>query len=136
MSGLLEILVLALPFAVIGGLLSLTSRARERRERGIDRQIALTDAIHRELGAAAAPEVTLGPRGGWIVRMAVPLHHPALVASLARITHDLFARLDRPGTASLELVLDHCDRPRKARAVTGSAAAGLEPAEARPLRAA
>jgi hypothetical protein len=124
MSGMVEILVLAAPFAALAGLLSLTGRAQARRARYIGRQIALTDAIHRELGAVAAPEVTLGPRGGWVVRMAVPLHHASLVASLARITRDLFARLDRPGSAPLEIVLAHRDAPRPIATPSGIPSVG------------
>ncbi len=137
MSGLPEILVLAIPLAVIGGLLSLADRARARRTRRIERQIALTDAIHRELGAAAAPEVTGGPRGGYVVRMGVPLHQPALVGALARITHELFARVDGPGAPALRLVLE--DRgmgPHRVRPVPRSSVTPVEPAAARRLHAA
>lgn len=94
-----------LPFAVVVGLLWLARVIGERREARIVRQIMLTDAIHRELGAAAAPEVQLSWTRGWIVSMQLPLHHEGTVGAITRITHDLFRRLDREDLPRLRLVL-------------------------------
>ena len=48
------------PFAAIFGMLRLVDRIGQRREARYARQIELTDAIHRELGAIVAPIVRRG----------------------------------------------------------------------------
>ena len=138
MQEFLGMLVAVGPFLLVGGLLSLAGRREARRAARVARQIELTDAIHRELGAVAAPEVTMGPGGAWVVRMRVPLHHEALVGSLARITQELFARLDGPGPRRLEIQLSHREpgtRRRVAQPGAGAPAMRPEPATSR-LRAA
>lgn len=100
-----------LPFAAVGGLLWLAAWSRARRAAAIARQVALTDAIHRELGAAAAPEVRRGVTGGWTVTVALPLHRERLVGAVTRITHDVFRRLDGRDPRRLRLVL----LPRESR---------------------
>jgi hypothetical protein len=94
-----------IPFLAIGGLLWLSRRIERRRSTSIAWQIALTDAIHRELGAAAAPEVRQPWLGGWTVSMAVPLENEATVGTLVRIAHELFATLDRVEAPRLRIVL-------------------------------
>src|SRR5713226_3908445 len=84
-----------LPFLAVAGLLWLAGQIRERREACIARQIALTDAIHRELGAAAAPEVRRSRSREWIVSVRVPLDREETVGAITRITHDVFRRLER-----------------------------------------
>ncbi len=93
------------PFAALVGLLWLARVIREKREAGVARQIMLTDAIHRELGAAAAPEVRRSWTRGWIVSMRLPLDREETVGVITRITHDLFRRLDRADPPRLRLVL-------------------------------
>src|SRR5512137_975435 len=89
------IMIALIPFLAVWGLLAL-ARARERRRGArVFRQIALTDAIHRELGAAAAPEVRQTWSGEWVVSVRVALSPEAIVGTIARIANDLFRRLDR-----------------------------------------
>ena len=109
----IAMVTMLLPFLAVAALLWLTGRIRERREAGIARQIALTDAIHRELGAAAAPEVQRRSRE-WIVSVRVPLQREDTVAAITRITHDVFRRLDREDPPRLSLVL----RPTEPRPST------------------
>jgi hypothetical protein len=94
-----------LPFAAVVGLLWLARVIHEKREARVARQIMLTDAIHRELGAAAAPEVRRSWTRDWIVSVRVPLHREGTVSAITRITHDLFRRLDRQDPPRLRLVL-------------------------------
>lgn len=98
MSGLAEvgfgIAVAAVPFVAVGSLLWLRGRMLRRESLRIRRQIALTDAIHWELGAAAAPEVRQGWLGGWTVSAAVPFQQEATVGAVVRIAHDFFSELD------------------------------------------
>lgn len=100
-----------LPFLAVAGLLRLSARARARREACVARQIALTDAIHRELGAAAAPEVGRTVAGEWTVSVRVPFHHEETVSAITRIIHDVFRRLDRQDPPRLRVVL----RPQEPR---------------------
>jgi len=99
------------PFVGVWALMELVRRIGLRREARIHRQIALTDAIHRELGAAAAPVVHRSWSREWIVLVRVPLHREDLVGAITRITHDLFHRLDGQEPLRLRIVLI----PREAR---------------------
>ena len=99
-STLLTVAIAATPLLTIAGLLRLVEWIRRRREARYARQIELTDAIHRELGAIAAPTVHRRRGGGWLVRMTVPLHRPAVVAALLRVTDQVFAP-----RAAFEIVL-------------------------------
>jgi hypothetical protein len=94
MMTLIGIAVAATPFLAVVALLRLVDYFTVRREASVARQTALTDAIHRELGAAAAPTVERPLLGGWRVTMAVPLDRPGTVAALLRITHRAFASSD------------------------------------------
>ena len=108
MTTLVGIFVMvAIPFVAVSALLRLVERRQDRRDLQRDQQIMLTDAIHWELGAVAAPVVSRRPGGGWRVSMAVPIDQPALVTTLLRVTARHFAaekaaeRLEivlRPGT--------------------------------------
>jgi len=85
------LVVLAIPCLALTALLKFVERREDRRQLMRDRQIALVDAIHFELGAAAAPTVTRRRGGGWRVSMTVPLERPALVAAILRVTAAQFA---------------------------------------------
>jgi hypothetical protein len=101
----IAVVMMLLPFLAVAGLVWLAGRIRGRREGCIARQIALTDAIHRELGAAAAPEVWRSRWGEWIVSVRVPLHREETVGAITRITHDVFRRLEREDPPRLRVVL-------------------------------
>ena len=122
----ITIMIALLPFLAVWALLDLSRRAQWRRERRVARQIALTDAIHRELGAVAAPEVTRSLTGEWTVSMRLPLEREATVGVITRLTQDLFRRLDRQDPPRLRLVLiPQVARPwQRGRAVTSTRPAG------------
>jgi len=105
------------PFLVVIALLRLAESVSVRRDARNARQIALTDAIHRELGAVAAPMVSRRPGGGWLVSMAVPLDRPRTTAAIVRITERMFAR-DGGGADPLRILLT----PAATRRVTGTSA--------------
>jgi hypothetical protein len=109
---------MSLPFLAVAGLLWLAGQIRERREACIARQITLTDAIHRELGAAAAPEVRRGRSREWIVSVRVPLHREEMVGAITRITHDVFRRLEREDPPRLRVVLRPQESRPRARTMT------------------
>jgi hypothetical protein len=98
------IAVAASPAAIVLGLLWLADRQHRRRDGGRARQIELTDAIHRAMGAAAAPTVERRRGGGWLVRMTVPLDSPAMVATILRVTGQVFASSDRKDTLQIVLM--------------------------------
>lgn len=99
------IVITLIPFLVLGGLLRLSQSIGRRRSERVACQIMLTDAIHRELGAAAAPEVRRAWRGGWTVVMTVPIDSDAIVAALVRITQRFFSELDQVEVPRLRIVL-------------------------------
>ena len=101
----LAVLVALVPVAGLWAGLEWANRAVLRREATIDRQIALTDAMHRELGAVVAPNVTGDARRGWTISVRMPLAGDVPVDAIARITHDLFRRLDDQESPRVRLVL-------------------------------
>ena len=104
------------PFLVVIALQRFADFVSARREASLGRQIALTNAIHRELGAVAAPVVSRRPGGGWLVSMAVPLDRPGTTAAIVRITERMFAR--DGGVDPLRILLT----PAATRPVTGGSA--------------
>jgi len=89
--------VMLLPLAALAALLGFAARAARDRSAVVARQIALTDAIHRDLGPVVSPWVTRrGDR--WRVSVAIPFDRPALVEGVVGIARRAFP--DR-----LELVL-------------------------------
>ena len=92
-----------LPFLAVVALLRVSDAVARRREVRVARQIALTNAIHRELGAVAAPIVSRRFGGGWLVHMRVPLDRPGTTAALVRIAERQFVA--EAGTSRLRIVL-------------------------------
>src|SRR5262245_14043183 len=90
MTTLMGIGLALMPFIVIIALLKLADHLVSRRNADYVRQIALTDAIHQELGAAAAPEVR-SQSGEWMIRVSVPLERPSTVAAIVRIINRVFS---------------------------------------------
>src|SRR5437899_12373379 len=78
METLLTVVVGLFPCLTLLALLGLTARVERRRAAVIARQIELTDAIHREVGALVAPWVMRRPGGAWRVRIGVPFGRPAV----------------------------------------------------------
>jgi len=123
METLVGVLMTTGPFAAVGLLLAFTRRRERRRQEAVERQIALTDAIHARLGGVVAPVVT-GLRGGrWQVAIAVPLERPSEVASVLAIVEDVFTQ---PGTAPYELVLSRQTAPGPRSPARRSAPVGEE----------
>ena len=86
--------VVLIPPVAIAMLLRLAERTQRKRDERIARQVELTDAIHRELGAIVAPTVEKRRGGGLMVRMRVPFDRPELVATLLTVTDQVFSRHD------------------------------------------
>ena len=117
LNALLSTAIALTPFLVVIALLRFADFVSARREARNARQIALTDAIHRELGAVAAPVVSRRSGGGWLVSMAVPLDRPGTTAAIVRITERMFAP-DSGGADPLRILLT----PAATRPVAGTSA--------------
>lgn len=120
METVIGTLMVIAPFAATASLLALARRRQRRRRAEIDRQIALTDAIHARLGAVVAPEVRRR-RGRWQIAIAAPLERPSVVASVLAAVEAAFRE---PGGAPYEVVL----RPQ---AAPGGLAGARSPVAAR-----
>ena len=100
---LAALVIVAIPFLAVSALLKLSERLQDRRDFERDRQIELTDAIHWELGAVAAPVVRRRRGGGWRVSMAIPLEKSGEVAALVSLVQKHFSA--GPAAERLEIVL-------------------------------
>ena len=76
-----------LPLMLVLVLLAAVTRREHRRAEAAARQIAVTDAIHRQLGAVVAPTVEPRSWGPWRLTIPVPFEQPELIASVLGITH-------------------------------------------------
>jgi len=113
MSVLLGLLmIVAMPCLAVTLLLKLTERLQDRRDLERDRQVELTEAIHWELGAVAAP-VVRRIRRGWRVSMALPLDRSVEVAAIVRLTAKHFGA-EKVGER-LEIVLSAATWPARAQ---------------------
>ena len=100
---LTALVIVAIPFLAVSALLKLSEHLQDRRELERDRQVDLTDAIHWELGAIAAPVVRRRLGGAWRVSMAIPLERSTEVAALVALTSKHFGA--EKATERLEIVL-------------------------------
>lgn len=93
------------PPAVVVALLLLAEAVQRRGAALAARQVAVTDAIHRELGAVVAPVAHRRGLGGWELRIAVPLERPDLVGAVTIAARRALARLDERGADAVPIVL-------------------------------
>ena len=97
--------LLALPMAAVGLLLLVVGRVQRAREDEIGRQVAMTDAIHAELGAVVAPVVKRRFGRGWRIEIPVPFQRPAIVGRVVAIAHASMLRADARAAGRIEVVL-------------------------------
>jgi hypothetical protein len=96
---------LAVPVLALFGFLVIVERVQRRRLRVVARQVAVTDAIHREFGAVVAPVVRKRPWGPWTVVMTLPREGWPLAGSLAAIAHDVVSADDgRKAAGQIQVV--------------------------------
>jgi hypothetical protein len=96
------LVVVVLPVTGLAAVLFLVARGERARHAQVARQIGVTDAIHRELGAVVAPVVKRGMAGGWRVEIAVPFEAPALIGRVVALAH---AAMSSTGASPVEVVL-------------------------------
>jgi hypothetical protein len=99
------------PVLAVLALLALARAAERARDARRERQVVITDAIHRELGAVVAPVVEAGVLGPWRLRIAVPLDRPALVGRVVAIARDALPDHGR----GVQIVLVQQAAPRAGR---------------------
>ena len=97
------VLAVALPASLLAAWLLAVGRMERARDARISRQVAVTDAIHRELGAVVAPFVKRRAGRDWRVEIAVPFESPAIVGRVVAIAQA--AMLRAGATGRIEIVL-------------------------------
>ncbi len=95
------------PCASVIAVLLIAGRVQRARELTIANQVAVTDAIHRELGAVVAPVVKKRIGRGWRLLVTVPFERPAIVGTVASIGYRTLA--DRMTQGRIEIVLTSQD---------------------------
>ncbi|MCI0546092.1 MAG: hypothetical protein L0027_02280 [Candidatus Rokubacteria bacterium] len=106
---LLASLIVLVTLALVPTAFLLYAGHRERRwEESVARQVLLTDTIHRELGAVAAPTVTRGAWRRWDIAIPVPLDRPELTAAIVGIVELMFPE----GEGPMRIVLTRSDHMR------------------------
>ncbi len=88
---------------------------RDRRERVLRRQIAVTEAIEREFGLIISPVVTNPLWGPWQIRIAVPFAQPAAVGRVLSVAGRIPSVAERlfPGRYEIVLVPGQAPPPPK-----------------------
>ncbi|MBI4636821.1 MAG: hypothetical protein HY727_10780 [Candidatus Rokubacteria bacterium] len=120
------LVIVLTPVLSFVALLWTVSRRRRLRAEAVARQIAMTDAIHRELGAVVAPTVTRRLFGGWRVLVPVPFERTAVVSRVLAIARDTVAPPAALAGRGWEIVLvpQAASAPRSRRASREAALAG------------
>ncbi len=81
-----------IPALAVVALARVGDSIRARREARYERQIAVTDAIHREMGAVAAPVVEKSLWGPERLRIVVDEDRPAQAARIVEVAQRAFAQ--------------------------------------------
>jgi hypothetical protein len=104
-TALMVITVTALPFVVVLALVWLSTAMQRAREEAVARQVEVTDAIHRELGAVVSPVVKKRLWGPWQLAIAVPLGRPETVGTVLGIASMTLASTARVEPRDLEIIV-------------------------------
>lgn len=97
--------VVVIPPALVVTLLLFSNHVQRAGAEAVARQVAVTDAIHRELGAVVAPVMRRRGWGAWELRMAVPVERPNLVGPVLVVVHRALARSESPAPERVRIVL-------------------------------
>ena len=115
--------VALLPIALTVAALLLRERSARVRLAECARQIAVTDAIHRELGAIVAPVVRRRFWGRWQLVIPVPFDDLDSVGRVVRAAYQGFDAPERAIPGRFEIVLSPQEKfvPRRERAAVAAA---------------
>lgn len=114
--GTLSLLVALFPVGLLVVALMLSGWRQRRRLAEVARQIAVTDAIHAELGAVVSPVVRRTPFGGWRLTIPVPLDRPDTIMHVIGAARGVFGAPERTRPGRFEIVLTPQERPVPRRA--------------------
>ena len=104
--GTLSLLVVALfPFGLLIAALKISNWRQHVRLAEIARQIAVTDAVHAELGAVVSPVVRRKLGRGWRLSIPVPLDRPDTVVRVLSAASSAFSNAERTSSRHFEIVL-------------------------------
>jgi hypothetical protein len=109
--GTLTVLVTLFPFGLLVAALKLSSWRQRTRLAEIARQIAVTDAVHAELGAVVSPVVRRKLGRGWRLTIPVPLDRPDTVIQVVSAAYGVFSAPERTSPGHFEIVLTPQENP-------------------------
>ena len=109
--GTLSLGIALFPFALLIAALKLSTWRQRTRLDEIARQIAVTDAIHAELGAVVSPVVRRTLGRGWRLTIPVPLDRPDTVTQVVSAADGVFSEPERTRLRRFEIVLTPQERP-------------------------
>jgi hypothetical protein len=109
--GTLTVLVTLFPFGLLIAALNLSSWRQRTRLAEIARQIAVTDAVHAELGAVVSPVVRRKLGRGWRLTIPVPLDRPDTVIQVVSAAYGVFSARERTSPRHFEIVLTPQENP-------------------------
>ena len=126
MLSAVAVFVVLLPIALVVALLQLSTWRHRVRLAEVARQIAVTDAIHAELGAVVSPVVRRRLWGRWQVTIAVPFERPDTVKQVVETAYGAFHAPDRAKPGRFEIVLSPQEKPipRRDRATVAARTRG------------
>ena len=99
------LVLVVLPMTGVSVLLLAVGRLQRAREERIAHQVAVTDAIHAELGAVVSPVVKRRFRRGWRIEIAVPFERAAMVGRVVAIAQSAMVRADPQAADRVKVVL-------------------------------
>jgi hypothetical protein len=105
LTALVTGVVTVLPLVAVAGVLMLVERMHRVRGERVAWQIAVTDAIHRELGAVVAPSIDTRPWSRPRLVIPVPFDRPGLVASVLAIAHGVLLGWSGSAARRVEIVV-------------------------------
>ena len=107
MALLIGLTLAALPIVIVLALLLVSRRREDRRAELQARQIQVTEAIHRRLGAVVAPTAREGAHGGWQLVIPVPWTRPDVVADVLDVAGETARTFDRREPVEIVLTSQH-----------------------------
>jgi hypothetical protein len=93
------------PLVILVAFLRLTTQRERARDARVACQVAVTDAIHRELGAIVAPTMRKRLWSPCQLVIAVPLERPAVVSQVLALAHKALDRCGEIAGRRVEIVL-------------------------------
>ena len=122
MLSAVTVVAVLVPVAMFTAALLLSTWRARTRLLAIARQIAVTDAIHGELGAVVSPVVRHRLWGRWQIMIPVPFDDLDTVTHVVRTAYGAFDAPERKNPGQFEIVLSPQERPvpRRERAVVAA----------------